>query len=254
MARIRTIKPELPHSESLGSISRDARLTFILLFTLADDIGRLRGSSRMLASLLFPYDDDAPKKIGVWLDELESKCNIIRYQVDGQSYIQICNWLNHQKIDRPSPSKLPDPNIIREDSRGLDEDSRGLVVGREGKGVDQGEEGRGEDTRCPSCPVQKIIDLYHQTLPTLPRVVVRTDERDGFIRGRWKDFFESEGFKTQGEGLLIFERYFNEMVKPSDFLLGRVPGRDGGRPFTADLEWITRPNNFAKIIEGKYIK
>ena len=57
MARIRSIKPELPQSESMGNVSRDARLTFVQLFTLADDEGRLRGNSRMLASLLFPYDD-----------------------------------------------------------------------------------------------------------------------------------------------------------------------------------------------------
>ncbi len=46
MARIRSIKPEFPQSESMGNVSRDARLTFIQLWTLADDSGRLRGSSR----------------------------------------------------------------------------------------------------------------------------------------------------------------------------------------------------------------
>ena len=62
MARIRTIKPEFPQSESMGRVSRDARLCFVMLWTIADDSGRLRGNSRMLASLLFPYDDDA--KVG----------------------------------------------------------------------------------------------------------------------------------------------------------------------------------------------
>ena len=62
MARIRTIKPEFPHSESMGRVSREARLCFILLWTIADDAGRLRGNSRMLASLLYPYDDDAKKQ------------------------------------------------------------------------------------------------------------------------------------------------------------------------------------------------
>lgn len=50
MGRIRTIKPEFPHSESMGRVSRDARLTFILLWTLSDDLGRLRGSSRAFCS------------------------------------------------------------------------------------------------------------------------------------------------------------------------------------------------------------
>ena len=62
----------------------------------------------MLASLLFPYDDDAPGLIESWLDELEQEKCIVRYCVDGGSYIQICNWLIHQKIDKPSRSRLPE--------------------------------------------------------------------------------------------------------------------------------------------------
>jgi hypothetical protein len=127
MARIRTIKPEFPHSESMGRVSRDARLTFIELWTLADDAGRLRGNSRMLASLLFPYDDDAKKLMGGWLTELERENCIQRYCVEGTSYIQICNWLSHQKIDKPSPSKLPP----------FDESSRILANPREGSSGDQ---------------------------------------------------------------------------------------------------------------------
>src|SRR6478735_5662947 len=80
LARIRTIKPEFPQSESMGRISRDSRLLFIMLWTLADDEGRLRGNSRMLASLLFPYDDDAPKLIPKWLVELEQESCVIVYE------------------------------------------------------------------------------------------------------------------------------------------------------------------------------
>lgn len=107
MARIRSIKPEFPQSESMGRVSRDARLTFIQLWTLSDDEGRLRGNSRMIASLLFPYDDDAPGLIDAWLGELERERCIARYRIDGDSYIQICKWLIHQKIDKPSKSKIP---------------------------------------------------------------------------------------------------------------------------------------------------
>lgn len=117
MARIRTIKPEFPQSESMGRVSREARLCFILLWTIADDEGRLRGNSRMLASLLYPYDDDAPKLISKWLTELEQEGCVIVYEVEKNHYIQICNWLNHQKIDRPSTSKIEPPSNPRESSR-----------------------------------------------------------------------------------------------------------------------------------------
>src|SRR5690242_2251136 len=102
MGRIRTIKPEFPQSETTGRLSRDARLLFIQLWTVVDDEGRTRAASRMLASLLYPYDDDAPKLIEDWLAELERQDCIRRYDVDGDRYLEIVNWLKHQKIDRPS--------------------------------------------------------------------------------------------------------------------------------------------------------
>jgi hypothetical protein len=134
MARIRTIKPEFPHSESMGRVSRDSRLCFILLWTLADDSGRLRGNSRMLASLLFPYDSDASSLMDDWLSELERESCIHRYSVDGSTFIQIAKWLSHQKIDKPSQSKIPP----------FDEASRILANPRErssgDQGVDQGKD------------------------------------------------------------------------------------------------------------------
>ena len=143
MARIRTIKPELPQSESMGRVSRDARLCFILLWTLADDEGRLRGNSRMLASLLFPYDDDAKDLIQGWLNELSKEGCIVAYTHESDSYVQIHKWLKHQKIDRPSPSKIPAPLI---DSYSPREDSRILPVGSKDQGSkDQGSKDQGED-------------------------------------------------------------------------------------------------------------
>jgi hypothetical protein len=107
MSRIRTIKPEFPQSETVGKLSRDARLLFIQLWTIADDDGRARAASRMLASLLYPYDDDARDLIDDWLEELEVKECIRIYEVEGSTYLEIVNWLKHQKIDRPSKSKIP---------------------------------------------------------------------------------------------------------------------------------------------------
>jgi hypothetical protein len=98
----------------MGRICRDARLTFILLWTLADDEGRLRGNSRMLANLLFPYDKDAASHIDTWLEELEDEFCIVRYQIDADHYLQILNWTKHQRIDKPSPSRiLPPPECSR---------------------------------------------------------------------------------------------------------------------------------------------
>jgi len=131
----------------MGRVSRDARLLFVQLWTICDDSGRTRAASRMLASLLYPYDDDAPSLIDTWLTELEAEQCIVRYRVDGSTYLQVCNWLNHQRIDKPSASKVPQ---FVEASRILANPREGscLLLGEEGKG----KEGKGVDPEVPAAP------------------------------------------------------------------------------------------------------
>jgi hypothetical protein len=131
VARIRTIKPEFPQSESMGNVSRDARLLFVMLWPVCDDHGRTRAASRMLASTLFPYDTDAPGLIDGWLDELEREGCITRYKVNGSTFLEICNWLTHQKIDKPSKPVFPLPPETVANAR---EDSSEEGIGKEGKG------------------------------------------------------------------------------------------------------------------------
>lgn len=93
----------------------------------------------MLASLLYPYDDDAKELIEHWLTDLANVGCIARYMVDGASYIQITEWLKHQKIDKPTASKIPSKDEGQPiDSSNPRESSRTLSVGMEGKGKDQG--------------------------------------------------------------------------------------------------------------------
>lgn len=145
MARIRTIKPEIVQSESLGRVSREARLCFVLLWTQADDAGRLRANSRLLASLLYPYDDDAANLMDDWLDELEAEGCVRRYVVNGNTYLDIPNWRDHQKIDHAKDSKLPEYSEAvakrREDSREERRPSRQIS---QDQGRDQGREGTKE--------------------------------------------------------------------------------------------------------------
>jgi hypothetical protein len=93
------------------------------------------------------------------------------------------------------------------------------------------------------CPHAEIIALYHETLPSLPRVRDWTDARQGYLRKRWCEAKDRQS--------LDWWRDFFGYVGRSDFLMGRKCGR-GGEPFQCDLEWLVRPRNFVKVIEGKY--
>lgn len=95
--------------------------------------------------------------------------------------------------------------------------------------------------KIPNCPHETLVNLYHEVLPTLRPVRELNDTRRGYMRSIWK----------QRPTLDWWREYF-QWVSQSDFLCGRVDGRDDKPPFVADLEWITKPSNFVKITEGKY--
>lgn len=104
----------------------------------------------------------------------------------------------------------------------------------------------------PPCPHQEIIALYAAALPTLPQPRVWEGQRETNLRCRWR-WVMTEKRKsgerladTREKALDFFKRYF-EFVAKSDFLTGR-----NGQWSSCDLEWLTKANNFAKVLEGKY--
>ena len=108
----------------------------------------------------------------------------------------------------------------------------------------------------PECNHQAVIDLYHEVLPTLNRIEIWNNARQGYLRSRWREVaaeLAKEGQSFDEASILDWWRSFFAHIGRSKFLTGRAEGVKG-EPFKADLEWIIRPTNFAKIIEGKYHK
>ena len=105
----------------------------------------------------------------------------------------------------------------------------------------------------PTCEHKAVVELYHQHLPTLRRVEVWNAARQGYLRQRWREVAAelAQENKTSGEDVLHWWAEFFQHIGKSKFLTGRIQHKDG-RAFTADLEWILKPSNFAKIVEGKY--
>jgi hypothetical protein len=105
----------------------------------------------------------------------------------------------------------------------------------------------------PNCDHEKVIDLYHKHLPTLRRVEVWNETRKGYLRQRWREVAEELSCQKdiQVSDILNWFAEFFTHIGQSKFLTGKVNSKDG-RAFVADLEWILKPSNFAKIVEGKY--
>jgi hypothetical protein len=111
----------------------------------------------------------------------------------------------------------------------------------------------GGPAQLPECEHQKVRDLYHQHLPTLRRVEVWNDTRKGYLKQRWREVAVdlAKTDTVTSEVMLNWWADFFQHIGKSKFLTGRIQHKDG-RAFAADLEWIIKPTNFAKIIEGKY--
>jgi len=107
--------------------------------------------------------------------------------------------------------------------------------------------------KLPVCDHKAVIELYHQNLPTMRRVEVWNETRAGYLRQRWREVAAelAQAQDITASDVLNWWGEFFQSVGKSKFLTGRVNSKDG-RAFVADLEWILKPSNFAKIVEGKY--
>lgn len=116
MPRIRSIKPEAAKSKTLASWPREVRYAWFLLSMYLDDKGRGEDNLRSILGECFPNDRDVTeKKLDGWLDLMASKPTLkpaddpalCRYEVEGFRYLHAPRWAKHQKINRPSGSRIP---------------------------------------------------------------------------------------------------------------------------------------------------
>lgn len=107
MARKRMLHPEFFTSETVASVSRDARLTFAGLWVYADDKGRGKDVAALVKAAVWPLDDDVTRHdVEGHLVELAGAGLICRYTDDDAPLLHVVKWDEHQRISHPTPSKL----------------------------------------------------------------------------------------------------------------------------------------------------
>ena len=76
--------------------------------------------------------------------------------------------------------------------------------------------------------------------------------RSDHLRARWRDTAAAKKWPSKATGLAYFRKLF-VYVGRSEFLTGKARQTDPNkRPFVAELEWLVKPANWAKVLEGKY--
>ncbi|MFH1984802.1 MAG: hypothetical protein ABIL58_23420 [Pseudomonadota bacterium] len=95
--------------------------------------------------------------------------------------------------------------------------------------------------KIPACPHNEIIALYNRIcIPAgCPEIREWDETAKGYLRARWRE-------KPERQSLGWWETFIQTEVAASDYLTGKV------KPWSADLRWIVKPSNFAKILNGNY--
>lgn len=107
----RIIKESVQTSDTLASVSADAERLFWRLVTASDDYGRFHARphivlGKCLSAFVGRFDID---QVAAWLDELDQAGLIQRYEVDGEPFLRLPTWGEHQRPPRAKESKFPPP-------------------------------------------------------------------------------------------------------------------------------------------------
>ncbi len=97
-----------------------------------------------------------------------------------------------------------------------------------------------ETKKADAVPYAKITELYHSICKSYPRIVKIEGTRKKAVAARWHTYGGAEG------ALEVFEQLFKK-TEASLFLKG---GNE--KNWRADFDWIMKPSNMAKVLEGKY--
>lgn len=110
MARIRYIKPGFFTNDELADIKPLGRLLFIGLWCLADKEGRLHDRPKRIKAQVLPFDQCNIDRL---LNDLLEHGFITRYRVKDEPYMEVTNFLKHQRPHHKEDASLipPRPNV-----------------------------------------------------------------------------------------------------------------------------------------------
>lgn len=251
MARIRTIKPDFWTDDKLTECSMSARLLFIGLLNFADDNGNLARSAKKIKMQVFPADavDCEPM-----LQELMAQGALIEYSVNEEKFLHIKGFRKHQVINRPTSSGIPQPSFM-DDSVS---NHGALQEGREGKGMEDKRakalSSPAKPPTCPPCPIDRVVEVYHELLPELPAVRLKTDARSKAIRKFWGWVLTSKKpdgarrAETADQALAWLADYFGR-VRDNDFLMGKTPKSGEHAGWKCDLDYLLTERGMKQVIE-----
>ena len=164
MARIRTIKPEFWQDEELSSVSAETALLAIGLLNISDDSGYFKAHHGLIQAAIFPLRDTSVSAHEMLIELSNIDYIELFLGTDHKSYGLVNGFTQHQKINRPTPSKIKELYKLSDNSVS---DHEQLTAGKERKGKERrGKEPDGEKHSAGDISISKeIFSLIQQMNP-----------------------------------------------------------------------------------------
>ncbi|WEM01126.1 hypothetical protein [Delftia tsuruhatensis] len=106
----------------------------------------------------------------------------------------------------------------------------------------------------PNCPVQDLVDLYHEILPELPKVRLLNDGRRKAVAKLWKFALttnKSDGTpraETAEQAVAWMRGYFGR-ARDNDFLMGRGYRSGDHASWQCDLDFLLSEKGMKHVLE-----
>lgn len=220
--------------------------------------GRL---SRQIGEIIIPYDVEKIQRDCKWFSTDTIRVALGLYKAVGLIYEDVDGTLvlsDHQNLvgsetdwavkKRKQTQSLPSAALPSGESGGENFPQTVPTDNRDRDKIldikDRDKDVESIDTSTPQaevekslpCPFLKIKEAYNRICVSFPKVRSIEGERKKAVAARWRTY----------KSLDTFEELF-EIAEASSFLKG-----ENDRNWSADLDWMMKANNFAKILEHKY--
>jgi len=204
----------------LSLVGRGVWLQLIVLAKMQGDSGRISYRCWNGFGSALGCDGKTARKI---LGNFHENCRILLTEEKNCITVEILNYLKYQELNAREHGK-----------------SHGKVPEISGKiPLERREEKtREEKTREDTSGLRpaRLVDLWNEKMTISPKARGLTAQREKVIRVRLKEHPEEQFW------IDLFAK-----IQGSDFLSGR-----NGRGFLATFDWVMKPANLQKILEGNY--
>lgn len=205
---------------------------------------------------------ESPNVVKSWAAEFDliPECDLKREALEhlrasvyalGESFGRAFDETFGKASAKASPKAMP--NQEQEQEQEQDKEPNGSVGSADLPGDKKNTE-EGEKPGLPACPVQKVVDLYHEVLPELPKVRLLNDARRRAVQKLWKWVLTSK--KTDKtpratnaqEALGWIQQYFT-IARGNDFLMGRTVRTGEHANWQCDLDFLLTDRGMKHVIE-----